>query len=883
MATKEYHKVSLYRETATLTDESITPGAPSGTLKLGASGNFGVHTLQVELGEGWQGLTVHAIFWLNGAGVLGNSLLSNGEISIPAAVTASPTNVGFVTFSGTSSGVNRLTATLPFIVTDGPPSEGEPSPDPDPSLWQQLFDKMEEVVSTYILPIMSEETLGGGRAIKKTTETVPVAVDPLDGRLYVPEQSGGGSDYKLPQATETTLGGVKAKQRTSETLEVAIDKATGKLYVPQQGGGGSYVLPVATEGVLGGIKAPAKTSETVKVVVDADGFLYIKDYAEKSAIPTKVSQLQNDSNFLTKESDPTVPEWAKQPQKPTYTADEVGAQAKGDYALKNEIPTKLPNPQRLTFTGAVNKTYDGSSAVTVNIPTGGGGGEPGAAAGFGTPTATASALEPGAQPTVEIQASGPDTAKIFAFTFGIPKGQDGAPGEPGKTPQKGTDYWTTEEQQQIVDEAATAAAGKVPTATAEQTGTIKAEPVESTEGLEPIKIGPDGKGYVSKSGETPPTPEYKSLVNASEYTNSGYAGENFDQFGANINIFSGEVDTSEKKQIYYRLCRNNKMYGPNVGLIVACYDQDGRYLYKMEDNKGDYTSNFVSVSTLNGTNDEPLEILETGSKIVVKCIALLNIPEEVKKIKFGVNATVSFSKDFYPLFFVSYNPITNYGSITDGDFSPVEGGGSSDLARPLTNKTVLFIGDSLTDWGGGGDIENGFLKILHDRTGVLTVNKGLAGATWEQAKGQTKPGVVRVDEYVASKVKYDCVAFLLGTNVSDEGTVEDTAETKTTMCGAIKYCIETLIKYSPTTPIVVFLPPQRVEGNDKQKQRNDNIKSICEKYSIDTFDLYSKSQIVSETLVPGSGNLSDGLHLGENGKTNMGRAVCRGILQVMGY
>lgn len=438
MATKEYHKVSLYRETATLTDESITPGAPSGTLKLGASGNFGVHTLQVELGEGWQGLTVHAIFWLNGAGVLGNSLLSGGEISVPAAVTASPTNVGFVTFSGTSSGVNRLTATLPFIVTDGPPSEGEPSPDPDPSLWQQLFDKMEEVVSTYILPIMSEETLGGGRAIKKTTETVPVAVDPLDGRLYVPEQSGGGGDYKLPQATESTLGGIKAKQRTSETLEVAIDEATGKLYVPQQGGGGSYVLPVATEGVLGGVKAPAKTSETVKVVVDADGFLYIKDYAEKSAIPTKVSQLQNDSNFLTKESDPTVSEWAKQPQKPTYTADEVGAQAKGDYALKNEIPTKLPNPQRLTFTGAVNKTYDGSSAVTVNIPTGGGGGgETGAAAGFGTPTATASALEPGTQPTVQIEASGPDTAKIFAFTFGIPKGQDGAPGEPGKNGQDG--------------------------------------------------------------------------------------------------------------------------------------------------------------------------------------------------------------------------------------------------------------------------------------------------------------------------------------------------------------------------------------------------------------------------------------------------------------
>lgn len=40
----------------------------------------------------------------------------------------------------------------------------------------------------------------------------------------------------------------------------------------------------------------------------------------------------------THEVDPTVPDWAKQPEKPTYTAEEVGAQPKGDYALKSDIP-----------------------------------------------------------------------------------------------------------------------------------------------------------------------------------------------------------------------------------------------------------------------------------------------------------------------------------------------------------------------------------------------------------------------------------------------------------------------------------------------------------------------------------------------------------------
>lgn len=39
-----------------------------------------------------------------------------------------------------------------------------------------------------------------------------------------------------------------------------------------------------------------------------------------------------------------------------------------------DIPTELPNPFALTFTGAVTATYDGSKAVTVEIPSGGGSG-----------------------------------------------------------------------------------------------------------------------------------------------------------------------------------------------------------------------------------------------------------------------------------------------------------------------------------------------------------------------------------------------------------------------------------------------------------------------------------------------------------------------------
>lgn len=45
------------------------------------------------------------------------------------------------------------------------------------------------------------------------------------------------------------------------------------------------------------------------------------------SIPTKTSDLTNDSGFLTSytETDPTVPAWAKAANKPSYTASEVGA------------------------------------------------------------------------------------------------------------------------------------------------------------------------------------------------------------------------------------------------------------------------------------------------------------------------------------------------------------------------------------------------------------------------------------------------------------------------------------------------------------------------------------------------------------------------------
>ena len=616
---------------------------------------------------------------------------------------------------------------------------------------------------------------------------------------------------------------------------------------------------------------------------------------------------------IAKETDPTVPAWAKEPTKPTYTATEVGADAAGTavskvtehntaggahadirllvqgltdrlnvladsddetldqmseivaYIKSNKslidgittgkvsvtdivdnlttnasnkplsaaqgvalkalidgitIPTTLPNPQKLKFTGAVTAEYDGSAEQTVNIPTSGG-------------------------------------------SYTLPIMSDTQLGG-GKAIEK-----TTESVPVAVDED-----GKlwIP---------------EQTEGGVSVSYDQEKKAIVFSSGGGIDNTSI-NLVNPSEYTNSGYSGTLFDEFGANVNVFNTEIDTSENKTLYYRVYRNNQIYDHKVGTKVACYDSGGSFLFLMHDSTGDYVANFESISGENGNNSEPLEIVG-DKKVIVKQIGLINIPENVKKVKFGIAGNSNMIPDFYPVFAVSYSKITNYGSITNSDYSLTQGstseGGGSGTAvyKPLLNKTFLMIGDSLTNWGGGGDTANGFLKIVHDKTGVTTVNQGLAGATWEEADGQTQPGVKRVDTYVSGSVRYDCIGFLLGTNVSNVGTVSDTSETKTTMCGAIKYCLEKLISLSPTTPIIVFLPPQRAEGNEGQKTRNDLIRQICEMYAVPTFDLYARSQVIPNTVVANNGTLSDGLHLSEKGQENIGRIMTSSILDVMGY
>lgn len=130
------------------------------------------------------------------------------------------------------------------------------------------------------------------------------------------------SSTKIPAKTSDLTndsGFITGYTETDPTVPSWAKAATKPTYTASEVG----ALPSTTK--IPSALSDLTTDTTHRVVTDAEKNAW-NAKAEASAIPTKVSQLDNDSKFLTSftESDPTVPAWAKASSKPSYTKSEVG-------------------------------------------------------------------------------------------------------------------------------------------------------------------------------------------------------------------------------------------------------------------------------------------------------------------------------------------------------------------------------------------------------------------------------------------------------------------------------------------------------------------------------------------------------------------------------
>ena len=105
--------------------------------------------------------------------------------------------------------------------------------------------------------------------------------------------------------------------------------------------------------------------------VEVNGTSVVSSGVAEVTVPTKVSDLTNDSGYITgyTETDPTVPSWAKASSKPSYTAAEVGAvptsRTVNGKALSSNITLSASDVSALpssTVIPTITDTYSGTSS-----------------------------------------------------------------------------------------------------------------------------------------------------------------------------------------------------------------------------------------------------------------------------------------------------------------------------------------------------------------------------------------------------------------------------------------------------------------------------------------------------------------------------------------
>lgn len=183
-------------------------------------------------------------------------------------------------------------------------------------------------------------------------------------------KASNGYDFSNAIASSTALGAIKIGENLSISEDGTLSANVGE-----------YTLPTATADTLGGVKIGDNISVTADGTISVDLSTYLKstdisEWAKQSDKPTytaseiglgnvdntadadkpistatqtaldgkadtghthTVSDITDMPAYLTEETDPTVPAWAKQAEKPVYTADEVGAAAKKHTHTKSEI------------------------------------------------------------------------------------------------------------------------------------------------------------------------------------------------------------------------------------------------------------------------------------------------------------------------------------------------------------------------------------------------------------------------------------------------------------------------------------------------------------------------------------------------------------------
>lgn len=207
----------------------------------------------------------------------------------------------------------------------------------------------------------------------------------------------------------------------------------------------------------------------------------------------------------------------------------------------------------------------------------------------------------------------------------------------------------------------------------------------------------------------------------------------------------------------------------------------------------------------------------------------------------------------------------------------------------LKNKTILFLGDSITEGHGTSDPSKRFSDIVADRLGAKFVNYGIGGTRYARQSNFNPEHRWDLDFCMRApemQEQADCVVVFGGTNDYDHGDAPFgcmSDRTPMTFYGALHTVYTTLIERYPGVPIVVITPLHRMHEDDGKVQRAyayrplkeyvNAIREVAEYYSLPVLDFFANSglqpnvDIIREKFIP------DGLHPNDAGHEIMANMI----------
>lgn len=205
----------------------------------------------------------------------------------------------------------------------------------------------------------------------------------------------------------------------------------------------------------------------------------------------------------------------------------------------------------------------------------------------------------------------------------------------------------------------------------------------------------------------------------------------------------------------------------------------------------------------------------------------------------------------------------------------------SEVITELKNKTVIFLGDSITQGVGASSVENCYVSLFQKAHPEARVhNFGISGT---RIAMQLKPSANSSwDKYFASRIcdmpkEADLICIFGGTNDHGHGdapfgSIDDTDGYS--FSGGLNDLYTQLIEKYPIAKIVVFTPTHKTAENELHEKPDgaftlkdyvERIRETAEKFSLPVLDLYASSGI--QPLIPIHKDLymPDGLHPSDAG------------------